>query len=407
MVAALLVVAPAEGKGRDFVELLTRGSWEQATGGFDSTLAKGLDAEKLSGLWASLIGRLGAFESIERVEVDRVDRFRRETVICAFASGQRAGLRVVFDQDERVAGFFVVPADREAAGPAWSPPAYADPARFTETAIEVGRKRLRGALTVPNGAARFPIVVMLAGSGPNDMDESLGSIKVLKDLAWGLASLGVAALRFEKRTHRGIAVRTVGDEYLEDARAAIDQAAAVPGRSKLVLLGHSLGAMIAPRIAVGSATVAAVVLLAGSTWPYAKVLVRQLEYQKERGFGGAQLDALLAATREEARAIDDPALEAERPMPRGLTGAYYLDLRSYDQVATAAWLELPIFIAWGDKDLKVIPEDFDGWKKLADRPNVTLRVYHGLQHLFTPVGRTGVRHVANAAIEDLAAWIPR
>jgi dienelactone hydrolase len=74
-------------------------------------------------------------------------------------------------------------------------------------------------------------------------------------------------------------------------------------------------------------------------------------------------------------------------------------------VATAAKLPQPMFIAWGDKDLKVIPDDWAGWKaKLGEKPSLTYKTYPGLQHLFTPVGTPEVGHVAKDVIEDLAKW---
>ena len=65
--------------------------------------------------------------------------------------------------------------------------------------------------------------MLLSGSGPQDRDETIGRNKPLKDLAWGLASRGVAVLRFDKVTyaHPGEVGRTAGftvaDEYLPQA----------------------------------------------------------------------------------------------------------------------------------------------------------------------------------------------
>jgi uncharacterized protein len=411
MLAMLIASGPppsaSKNDGREFVLLLSEGRLKEAIARFDAAMSKALDANQLSALWSSLIQRYGAFKSIERVDVDEVQGYRRDTVICTFAK-ERAGLRVVIDKEARIAGFFVVPADGAAAEPVWTPPPYADAARFTETLVEVGPHHLKGAVTTPKGAARFPMIVMLAGSGPNDMDESLPPIKVFRDLAYGLGSLGVGSLRFEKRTHRQLPVRTVQDEYIDDARAAIDQAAAVAGATKVFLLGHSMGASMAPRVATGSSKVAGLILLAGSTWPYAKLIVEQLEYQKKLGFGGDEMDTMIAEARSEATKIDDPALSPDTPMRHGITGAYFLDLRTYDAVAAAGRLKLPIFIGWGEKDLKVIPDDFAGWKaKLGGRPNVSIHAYPGLQHLFTPVGTREVGHVSKSVVADLAAWISR
>ena len=57
-----------------------------------------------------------------------------------------------------------------------------------------------GTLSLPRQRGPRPAVVLLGGSGPVDRDETIGRNKRLKDIAWGLASAGVAVLRFDKVT---------------------------------------------------------------------------------------------------------------------------------------------------------------------------------------------------------------
>lgn len=59
---------------------------------------------------------------------------------------------------------------------------------------------LPGTLTLPKTAELVPGVVLVQGSGPNDEDESIGAVKVFKDLAWGLATRNIAVLRYIKRS---------------------------------------------------------------------------------------------------------------------------------------------------------------------------------------------------------------
>ena len=48
----------------------------------------------------------------------------------------------------------------------------------------------------------FPVVVLVQGSGPSDRDETIGPKQARsRDLAWGLASQGIAVLRYDKRTY--------------------------------------------------------------------------------------------------------------------------------------------------------------------------------------------------------------
>jgi uncharacterized protein len=86
----------------------------------------------------------------------------------------------------------------------------------------------------------------------------MGPNKPFKDLAWGLASNGVAVLRYVKRTARyGLKAAydppsyTVDDEIVNDARAAVELAAKQPkiDAKRIFVLGHSEGGYVAARIA--------------------------------------------------------------------------------------------------------------------------------------------------------------
>ena len=76
----------------------------------------------------------------------------------------------------------------------WQPPQYVDPSAFVENEVLVGSGPLAvpGTVTLPRGEQPYPAVVLLAGGGPFDRDGTAGPNKNLKDIAWGLASRGVA-----------------------------------------------------------------------------------------------------------------------------------------------------------------------------------------------------------------------
>ena len=110
---------------------------------------------------------------------------------------------------------------------------------------------------MPSGGA-FPGVVMVAGSGPQDRDEKVGPNKPLRDLAWGLTARGIASLRYDKRTlvHRDRLMAaaleiTVEEEVIADATAAVELLAGdqLIDAANVALVGHSLGATLAPVIA--------------------------------------------------------------------------------------------------------------------------------------------------------------
>jgi hypothetical protein len=141
-----------------------------------------------------------------------------------FTNGQVTMLANVTDSDW-VTGIQFAGADAAAPAQPWQPPDYVDPGAFHEEDVTIcpGHLAVDGTLALPRTPGPHPAVVFLPGSGPMDRDETIGRNKPFKDLAWGLASRGIAVLRFGKvtLTHPGRAAYfTVDDEYVHHATAA-------------------------------------------------------------------------------------------------------------------------------------------------------------------------------------------
>ncbi len=127
--------------------------------------------------------------------------------------------------------------------------------------------RLAGTLTVPTGAGPFPAVLLIAGSGDLDRDETINDHKVFLVLADHLTRQGIAVLRVDKR---GVG-KSTGDygaattaDFASDAEAGVAFLKSRPdiNRRKIGLAGHSEGGLIAPLVASRDPSVAFVVLLA-------------------------------------------------------------------------------------------------------------------------------------------------
>ncbi len=432
LAAASLAAQPValgnEGLAKDLTRQLAAKQFDSIVTHFDETMTAAMPAAKLGQFWNQVIGQVGDFRTINGTTVQEVQGYEVVLVSSQFA---RATLRVkwVFDTKGRVAGFFILPDETTVA---WSPPDYAKPSSFHEQPVTVGAApwQLPGALTIPNGAGPFPAVVLVAGSGPEDEDETIGPNKPFKDLAWGLASRNIAVLRYTKRTARyakelqaNDAGFTVNQETVDDARAAVALLARRPeiDSSRIFVLGHSLGAMMAPRIAEGDAQVAGLIILAGPTRPFGQVLVDQVRYIVGlQGTITPEAQKQIDAVEQSAREIESPSLAADtrlNVMGSMIPGSYFLDLRSYHPAEVAAHLKIPMLILRGERDYQVTTEDTDGWKKaLAGKANVSLTTYPGLYHLFMPSTSPGTGlgtpadyqkpgHVAPPVIDDIAAWI--
>ncbi len=307
------------------------------------------------------------------------------------------------------------------------------PAGLTEREVTIpGPVPLPGTLTLPAGKGPFPALIIIHGSGAGDRDLTMGPqpplslIKPYRDLAWGLAQHGVAVLRYDKRTrvapmwYAGKTF-TVWDETIQDALAALILLRQQPevNAGKSYLIGHSLGGMLAPRIAKADGRLAGVILLAGATRAKTVDQVeRQLAYiQSVSGPDSAavkaqraQLEPLLA----KIRALT-PADSANPQILLGAPARYYLDLDAYDPATTMRELALPLLVLQGLRDYQVTPDQLDDWlTTLGARRDLTVQRYEGLNHLFlrgegppSPADYARPGNVDPKVISDIAEWIAK
>ncbi len=325
-------------------------------------------------------------------------------------------------------GLQIAPAAAAVATAPWELPDYADAASFVEQEVVVGSGPLAvaGTLTVPKRLRPCPAVVILAGSGPNDRDGTLGRNKPLKDLAWGLASEGIAVLRFDKVTFahpdevKADPGFTVVDEYVSHARAAfgILSSDRAVDSERIFLAGHSLGGTIAPRVAEVEQEVAGLILLAAGNEPLPWAAVRQVEYLASLDPStAAASEPVIRMLTEQAKRVDSPELSAKTPpgdLPFGVPAPYWLDLRDYDPVSAARSSGKPILVLQGGRDYQVTVDiDLAAWRTgLAATPDVTIRVYPEDNHFFfvgsgpsTPVEMDAPQHLDARVVGDIARWI--
>jgi dienelactone hydrolase len=405
----------AESDSRAFVEALASGNTALAHKRLNVKLRVSVTEKDLAALWQDVEREAGAFREIERVHVvrDANPPSLRALVHARYEKGSRI-MSIGYDADAAVAGLKILPPD---ADPTWEAPPYVKQDAFVERPVEVGNApALPGTLSMPKSSGNVPGVVLLHGAGPQDQDGKLGAVRPLKDLAWGLASRGIAVLRYDKRT---AGIVTEKEEVLDGANAAVALLRKTPGvdPSAIFIVGHDQGGALAPRLAKDDLRIAGLVIMAGRTHSLQDNVIDQFEYFSSLKPNDSALRGQVEAWKRLKRQVEDPSLkpEAKIELPTGgtLSGAYFLQARGYHPERVAATLNIPILVLQGERDYQVKPIQFQEWKSaLNGRPKVKLRSYPGLNHAFvagdgpsSPADYERSGHVDARVLQDIADFI--
>lgn len=357
---------------------LKAGRYTAAEALFDERMKAAVPMDQLRGTWEGLVAMLGPLVSWTFEAPTPAQSMEQRMGSLRFERGEAKAMIVIDPKTGMVAGFFIRPPSPPAAGHA----AYVDTTAFRSIDFKVGTDPylLGATLTIPKGTGPFPAVVLIHGSGPQDRDETIGGNRVFRDFAEGLSSKGVAVLRYDKRTKLYAAKMgtntTIDDEVILDAIAAVHQLAARPeiDPKRVWVMGHSLGAQLAPEIAVRAGTVAGVVLLAPPGRPPWDVVLAQMRYLEAPPDQIADIEKKAVLLRQ-GKAPEGTML--------GASGAYWLDWSKRDGVAMAKKLGKPVLVLRGDRDFQVADEDLATWRVgLQGVKGTSVQTVPHLNHLF-------------------------
>ena len=288
---------------------------------------------------------------------------------------------------------------------------------------------LNGLMTLPSDLSKpVPAVVMVHGSGASNMDEKVLKLTPFKDLAEGLARHGIASLRYDKRTfvHARRMIRnkhlTVKEETIEDALLAVQMLKRDPriDHDRIFILGHSMGAMLAPRIDAEGADVKGLIMMAGTPYRLEEVVLRQL---RQAGRGSSILKKIIGLEyrfyKKRFRGLYQMSdEEAKKKKFAGNLSLYYF--KEMGQKTAADYLltgKKPVLILQGGKDFQVLEKrDYRKFKKLlAGRENTQYKLYPELNHVFVKGIYNDIlkaskeysveQHIGEDVIGDIAAFI--
>ena len=283
---------------------------------------------------------------------------------------------------------------------------------------------LAGTLTIPEGEGPFPAVVLVAGSGPNDRDETVFGHKPFLVLSDYLTRHDIVVLRYDKRgvgESKGDYVTATSADFASDAVAALtflrEQQKVNSG--KIGLIGHSEGGLIAPMVAAEKPDrVNFIVMMAGPGVSGHELLPVQLEMvltlsgqtPEEISKSKEQQQMVFTILREEADL--EKAAERLTELAKKLYAEMTDEEKAQEGVteeaviqgalsSNTAWLrfflmadprdylrktQCPTLAIWGEKDVQVPPEQNrpEVEKALAEagNKNAVLKVFPGMNHLF-------------------------
>jgi dienelactone hydrolase len=406
---------------------------------FTKDVASKLDLETTKTIWPQLIAQLGEFESIDTTISGVSNDNYIVNSILKFKKG-KLNYSLTFNEENKIAGIFFRPykskkEEFEAE----------ETDVFKEKAVNFVSEKINfpAMLCLPKHGLKA-MVVFVHGSGPNDMDETIGPNKIFKQIAHELAKYGIGSLRYHKRSYlvqQGVVEMDFPIDLqhvvVSDASAAVDYLTSMDSMLDIPIfvVGHSLGAYAAPLIATQNTNVDGIVILAGNSRPLEDLIVEQYAYLYARGGLSKAEKADIKKIKKQAKNVKslqkDLSKGKIKELPLINDTNFWLSLNAYNPVETANQLNIPILNIRGERDYQVPFEDFRNWKfntskvsntyhqeSVSDKQieftkkSVTFVSYSGLNHLFIygkeksyPEEYNKKGNVSKLMISDMANWI--
>ncbi len=274
---------------------------------------------------------------------------------------------------------------------------------------------LEGTFALPAGEGPFPAALLVVGSGEVDRNENHARIamNVYNELAARLADAGFASLRFDKRgvgASEGSFLETGFFDNVADATAALTALCDRPevDDRRVVVIGHSEGALIATRMAATAAPVAGVVLLAGTAQSGASVLEWQgREVVKHlKGFQGRLVRTLRIDPAKTQRKLFRKIQASDKAVMRvqlvvKLNAKWMREFISYNTADDLPRITVPVLAITGGHDIQVDPHDIERMQELVTAP-FEGHIIPGLSHILRR-GTPGTSDYRRQAAEALDA----
>ena len=250
--------------------------------------------------------------------------------------------------------------------------------------LESNGYKLNAVYTYINDGKAHPAVLLIAGSGPSDYDETLGTLKPFKDIAEGLANEGINSLRLDKRTFNYATEFNlkcgIKEEYLDDCKSAIEYLKS-QNVSGLFLLGHSLGGQIATELTANIKGIDGMILFNSSARHLADIACDQY----------STLDPV---NKESYITYAEAAKNATTSFAKGYyyysaSDYYWASYNQMDIAKNISDANIKTLIINSRFDKQSFVEDIELWQSLfSDSSNISIRVYDDISHFGYKINTT-------------------
>lgn len=372
------------------------------------TVKSKLTVALLKQIHAQLISTYGEFKEIIEIKSEQVNNLQVINQVSKFGS-KKLNIIISFDGSKVINGFYYTNADNPTG----------------DGLIEIGEQyKLKGKLTIPSGDGPFPVLIIMHGSGPTDMNCTVGENAPYRDIANGLQKQGIAVLRFNKRTFtygKEIANNknaTVYDEYIYDSQEAVKflQKQDKIDAENIFIVAHSQSGYLLPRIAENNPDVKAFIALAAAEQRAEDAIVIQTKYLINLdGIVTEQEEQILAQRIQAQKIIKDIKNQPADINVLGAFRSYWLDLADYEPTKEIKNITRPVMFLQGERDYQVDMNSFKAWQEaVKGLSNFSFKSYPKLNHLFmagegpaNPQEYYLKGTVDSAVINDIAEFIKK
>ena len=310
---------------------------------------------------------------------------------------------------------------------------------------KIDKNVLAGTLSLPQKEGKFPAVILISGSGPQNRDEELLEHKPFLVLADYLTKKGIAVLRFDDR---GVG-KSTGEfktattlDFAKDVQAALAymQSRKEIDKNKIGLIGHSEGGIIAPIVAADSKEIDFILLLAGTGIRGDQLMLLQKEMiesqmgvseneiQKAQEVFKGAYDIIVASPANDPtlkskvnsyliKKVGDKMVDSQiNTLSSQITSPWFIGFLKLDPTIALENVKCPVLALNGDKDLQVSADvNLEAIKKAVVKggnKNVTIKKIPNLNHLFQESVTGSIEEYGTIeqtfspiALEEISSWV--